>query len=277
MTYKRINDIVGWLVFAISLAVFVMTMAPTSSFWDCGEFISCANELEVPHPPGPPVFLLIGRIFAMFAGNDVTAIAWWVNLVSALSSAFTVLFTFWIITILGKKLLLEKNEQVESKHTVLLMFAGIVGSLACCFSDSFWFNAVEAEVYAMSSLCTAAVVWLMLKWEARADEPDHLRWIVLIAYIVGLSISVHLLNLLAIPGLAVMYYFRKYEFSFLGLLGTLAISFFILIFIQYGIIQESMAIITDIEVILVGLTKIDGTLYNSGAGLPRGPALRYSQ
>ena len=273
MTYKRINDIVGWLVFAISLTVFIMTMAPTSSFWDCGEFISCANELQVPHPPGPPVFLLIGRIFAMFAGGNVAEIAWWVNLVSALSSAFTVLFTFWIITILGKKLLDEKDGQTDANHTALLMFAGIVGSMACCFSDSFWFNAVEAEVYAMSSLCTAAVVWLMLKWEARADEPDHLRWIVLIAYVVGLSISVHLLNLLAIPGLAVMYYFKKHEFSFLGLLATLGISFVILIFIQYGVIQESMSMVTKLEVLFVGLTKIDGSLYTTGMGFPQGTGL----
>ncbi len=273
MNYNRINNITGWLVFAIAFVAYLMTMAPTSSYWDCGEFISCANELEAPHPPGPPVFLLIGRIFSMFALGNMENVAYWVNMVSALSSAFTVLFTFWIITILGKKLLEKTSNNLLQTETILLMFAGTVGALACAFSDSFWFNAVEAEVYAMSSLCTALVIWLMLKWEARSDEPDHLRWIVFIAYIVGLSISVHLLNLLAIPGLALVYYFKKYNFSWLGLFATLGISVALLGFVQIGIIQWSMEIIMKIEIPLVGKVKADGSMYSSGMGFPQGSGL----
>ena len=268
MDYKKLNNIFGWVAFLVALVVYYMTAAKTASFWDCGEFISCAFELQVPHPPGPPVYLLLGRVFSMFSIGDLESVAFWVNMMSVLSSAFTVLFTFWIVTHLAKKMISDGEEALSMDKTMAIMFSGLVGALACCFADSVWFNAVEAEVYAMSSLCTAAVVWLMLKWEARADQPDNLKWIVFIAFVVGLSIGVHLLNLLAIPALAFIYYFKKYEFSWPGAILTFGLSIFILGFIQYGIIQYFIEYIWSFEKFLVGYDSIDGSGKSSGLGLP---------
>ncbi|MBC7449905.1 MAG: DUF2723 domain-containing protein, partial [Cytophagales bacterium] len=151
MTYNRINNVTGWLVFLIATFVYVSTMEPTASFWDCGEFISSAYKLMVPHPPGAPVFLLIGRFFSLFAGGDITKVAYWINLVSALSSSFSILFLFWSITMIAKKLLKAENGTYSTGQIITIMGAGIIGSLAYTFSDSFWFSAVEAEVYALSS------------------------------------------------------------------------------------------------------------------------------
>ena len=212
MNYQKINNLTGWSVFAVAFLVYLLTVAPTASFWDCGEFIACANELEVTHPPGAPLFLLLGRIAAFFAFGDGSQVAFLVNLLSVISSAFTALFTCWTITHLAK-MGTEGYEVPQNIRIPSIMFAGVVGGLACTFADSIWFNAVEAEVYAMSSFFTALVVWLMLKWEARADEPGHVKWLLLIAYVMGLSIGVHLLNLLTIPALALIFYFRKFSFS----------------------------------------------------------------
>ena len=281
MNFKRINNITGWVVFAIAFIVYFMTMAPTASFWDCGEFIACANELEVPHPPGAPFFLLVGRVFAIFAG-DPTNVAFMLNLMSVLSSAFTILFTFWITTHLARKMLSGDKKlpadndylaQVESteKQTPVIMLAGLVGALTCTFADSFWFNAVEAEVYAMSSLFTAAVVWLMFKWEERADEPGNERWIILIAYLMGLSMGVHLLNLLAVPALAFIYYFRKYPFTWVGFLATGVISVAILGIIQTGILLYTFDFAWGFEKIFTGTVTSSGQ--TSGMGLPLGTGM----
>jgi hypothetical protein len=269
MTYQRINTITGWAVFAVALLVYLLTMAPTASFWDCGEFIACANELEVPHPPGAPFFLLVGRIFAMLA-PDVTQVAWMLNFMSVLASAFTVLFTFWITTHLARRLLAGgETEKPQLPQTLAIMAAGVVAGLTCTFSDSFWFNAVEAEVYAMSSFFTAVVVWLMFKWEARADEPGNARWLILIAYLMGLSIGVHLLNLLTVPALAFIYYFRKHKFSLLGFTITGLVSVLILAVVQTGIILYSFDIAWALERLLTG-TELPGGLRKTGMGLPPG-------
>ncbi len=208
--FKRINDLIGWAVFAISLFVFTATVERTASFWDCGEFIACAFKLQVPHPPGAPLFLLLGRMFSLLAGSDTTQVAYWVNMMSVLSSALTILFMHWTILLIGRKVYNKKFEELSKGEAITLLGAGVVGSLAYAFSDTFWFSAVEAEVYAMSSFFTALVVWAAFKWELIEDEASANRWLILIAYIVGLSIGVHLLNLVTVPALALLYYFKKY-------------------------------------------------------------------
>ncbi|MDD3876742.1 MAG: DUF2723 domain-containing protein [Bacteroidales bacterium] len=233
--YQRYNNIIGWLVFIIASVVYILTIEPTSSFWDCGEYIATSYKLMVGHPPGAPMFQLIGRFFSLFAFGDVTKVAWTVNLMSGLSSSFTILFLFWSITMLAKKLV-TSNEEMSSTKMFAIFGSGIVGALAYTFSDTFWFSAVEGEVYAMSSFLTAVVFWAMLKWETEADKPTSLRWIVLIAYIMGLSIGVHLLNLLTIPAMVFIYYFKKYKVSPWGFVKTSFLAVILLTFVQNGII-----------------------------------------
>lgn len=218
--FKQINNITGWAVFAIASMVYVNTVEPTASLWDCGEFIASAFKLEVGHPPGAPFFLLLGRMFSFLAGNDVSKVAYWINILSALSSAFTILFLFWTITLLARKFIPVPN-QPTLPQTISIVAAGAVGALAYTFSDSFWFSAVEAEVYALSSLLTAFVVWAMLKWENTENDSTANRWLILIAYVIGLSVGTHLLNLVTMPVLAFIYYFKKYKPSLLGGLLTL--------------------------------------------------------
>lgn len=265
MNFKRLNNITGWLIFLIATAVFVLTVEPTASFWDCGEFIACAYKLQVPHPPGAPLFLLIGRLFSFLAMGDVTKVAYWVNMISVLSSSFTVLFLFWSITLLAKRIL-AKGGELEPGQIVAVLGAGAVGSLAYTFSDSFWFSAVEAEVYAISSFFTAFVVWAMLKWESIADEEGADKWLVLIAYMVGLSIGVHLLNLVTLPALACIYYFKKYKYSLKGLMIALAASGVILVAIMNGVITGLPSIGADIEIFFVnalGLPFRSGIIFFS--------------
>jgi len=268
MSYKKINNITGWGVFGFALIVYLMTVAPTASFWDCGEFIACSNELEVTHPPGAPFFLMLGRIFAMVASFTGVNVAFMVNLISVFSGAFTVLFTFWSITHLAQKGL-RQYDMAEDSKTISTMFAGVVGALACTFADSVWFNTVEAEVYAMSSFFTAIVFWLMLKWEERADEKDNLKWLVLIAYVMGLSTGVHLLNLLTIPALALIYYFRKFDFSWIGFGATMGVSVVILAIIQYGVMQIMFEMIWTFEQLFTGTVSRRGVELG-GMGLPMG-------
>ncbi len=226
--FKRINTLVGWSVFAIALVTYFLTLEPSVSFWDCGEFIACADKLQVGHPPGAPLYLMIARLFAAIA-PDVTKIAVFVNSLSAICSAFTILFLFWTITHIGRKLLRGDREEVlNPTQLIAVMGAGVVGALAFTFSDSFWFSAVEAEVYAMSSLFTAFVFWAILKWEEEADQPYANRWLVLIAYAMGLSLGVHLLNLLAIPAIVLVVYFKKYKFSYKGFFLALLVAVAIL-------------------------------------------------
>jgi tetratricopeptide (TPR) repeat protein len=267
-SFQKLNNLVGWLVFAIAAATYLLTLEPTASFWDCGEFIACSYKLLVPHPPGAPTFLILGRLMSLLSFGDVTKVAILVNALSGLSSAFTVLFLFWIITRLGRKLLLARTElQVEtpeptSGQTLLILGAGVVGALSFAFSDSFWFNAVEGEVYAMSALCTAAVVWIMLKWEEYADEADSDKWLILIAYVLGLSIGVHLLNLLTLPALAFVYYYRRSATpNMTGGIITLVVSLIIVGSVLVGIIPGLPTLAGGFEVFFINNL---GLPFNSG-------------
>jgi hypothetical protein len=216
------NNVTGWALFAVSLVVYLLTIEPTVSFWDCGEFILCSYRLEVGHPPGAPFFLLLGRFFTLFAGGDTSKVAMMVNIMSALASAFTILFLFWSITRLIR-LATGDGRDVTGGRALAILASGAVGALAYAFSDTFWFSAVEGEVYATSSLFTATVFWAMLRWYDEADDPHAGRWIILIAYLMGLSIGFHLLNLLALPVLVLIWYFRKYELTVKGVIyATLA-------------------------------------------------------
>lgn len=232
MNFQKINNIVGWFVFLVALATYWLTMEETASYWDCGEFIAVSYKLEVPHPPGAPLFLLIGRLFSFLAFGDVTKVAYWINFSSVLASAFCVLFLFWSIVLFGRKLLKVTTVEELQEKTWLLIGAGIVGSLSYTFSESAWFSAAEAEVYAMSSFFTAFVVWAMLKWEVIEDESKANRWLLLIFYMMGLSIGVHLLNLVTIPALALIYYFKKYKTTTWGVVAAMAISLVIIFFIN---------------------------------------------
>ena len=207
---KLINNILGWIVFVIASAVFLMTMEPTVSWWDCGEFITSAWKLEVGHPPGAPTFMILGRIFTLFGGSAENA-AMMVNSLSAIASGATIMILYWTIVHLARKLF--PGDELSNGEQIAVWGSGLVGALAFTFTDSFWFSAVEGEVYALSSFFTALVFWAMLKWENVAHEKNSNRWLVLIAYLMGLSIGVHLLNLLTIPAIGLIFYFKKYEFS----------------------------------------------------------------
>lgn len=215
--YRRINNVTGWLVFAVAATVYLLTMESTASFWDCGEFISTAFKQEVGHPPGAPLFMMMGKLFTLFAGSNLSKVAIWMNSMSALASGFTILFLFWTITHLARKIMARDGEITENWKLIAIMASGVVGAMAYTFSDTFWFSAVEAEVYGSSSFFTAITFWAVLKWEDNCEKPHSNRWIILIAYLIGLSVGVHLLNLLAIPALVFVYYFKKYTVSWKGI------------------------------------------------------------
>ncbi len=206
--FKRWNNIVGWAVFAVAAVVYLLTMEPVSSLWDCSEFIATSYKLEVGHPPGAPLFMMLARLATLFAFGNPDYVAPAVNGMNSLASAFCILFLFWTITHFARRLVTRDGSELTVSDTWAVLGAGAVGALAYTFTDTFWFSAIEGEVYALSSMFTALVVWLMLKWEEQAEEPHASRWIVLIAYLMGLSIGVHILNLLAIPTLVFIYYFR---------------------------------------------------------------------
>ncbi len=248
--YQRINNICGWIIFAIASYVFISTIEPTASFWDCGEFIAASFKLQVGHPPGAPLFLMLGRIFSLFAGGDLKKVSILINILSALMSSLTILFMFWTITALAKKVV-GKGKEIATDQIMAIMGAGMVGALAYTFSDSFWFSAVEGEVYASSSFFTAIVFWAMFKWESVADEKHGNRWIILIAYLMGLSIGIHLLNLLTIPALAFIYYFRKFKTTRLGVIKTGIAGVLILGIVQFGIISELVSIASKFDLFAV--------------------------
>ncbi len=257
--YKLINNAFGWFTFLVAAITYLLTIEPTASFWDCGEFITTSYRLEVGHPPGAPFFMIFGRFFTiLFGGGSKAAMA--VNTLSALASAFTILFLFWTITHLAKKLI-GRNQELSMAQTIAIVGSGVVGALAYTFSDTFWFSAVEGEVYASSSLFTAIVFWAILKWEDVADEPHANRWIIFIAYMMGLSIGVHLLNLLAIPAIVFVYYFKKYTPTRKGILYCLIGSFVILGAIMYGIIPGVVQIASKFELLFVNSF---GLPYNTG-------------
>lgn len=259
--FKKWNDAVAWAVFAIALVTYVRTMEQTASFWDCGEFIACAFKLQVPHPPGAPLFLLIGRLFSLLALGDVTRVAYWVNIVSVLSSAFTIFFLFKTIILLAQKLVGESGEE-SGTNAWLVTGAAVVGALSYAWSDSFWFSAVEAEVYGLSSFFTAIVIWAVFKWERIEDPATANRWLILIAYLVGLSIGVHLLNLVTIPALSLVYYFKKYpKPGFWGASVALLCGLLILAVINAGIIPGLPELAGKFEIFFVNSL---GLPYNTG-------------
>ena len=260
--YKTVNNIVGWAVFAIATLVYFLTLEPTASWWDCGEYIATAYKLQVGHPPGAPLFQLLGRFFTLFAFGNVENVALMINIMSALSSSFTILFLFWSITMLAKKLYIKSADDVMSKGDAwAVLGAGVVGALAYAFSDSFWFSAVEGEVYAMSSFLTAVVFWAILRWEEVADHRHGYRWILLIAFIIGLSIGVHLLNLLAIPAIVYVYYYKKYKFSYKGFITAGILSILILAIIMYIIIPGIVELAGKFELFFINTV---GLPFNSG-------------
>ncbi len=262
--YNIVNNVLGWAVFVVAAVTYLLTIEPTASFWDCPEFIAQGYKSEIGHPPGNPIFILAARFAANFAFGDVTKVSACVNSMSAIFSALTILLLFWTITHLVKKLVVNDGEEdsMSLSQYLIIMGSGIAGALAYTWSDTFWYSAVEAEVYAFSSFCTALVFWLILKWENRADEPDSDRWLILIAYILGLSLGVHLLNLLCIPAIALVYYYRNYEKTTArGSLITLAVSFVIILFILYGLEPGFVAVAQRFELFCVNTL---GMSFNSG-------------
>ena len=261
MNFRKVNNITGWVVFAISYLTYLLTMEATASLWDCGEFISQAYKLEVGHSPGAPFFMLLGRLFGIAAPN-VGKVAIFINSLSALVSGLTILFLFWTITHFAKKLIVKRGEEITSGNLIAIMGAGIIGALAYTFSDTFWFSAVEGEVYATSSFFTAIVFWAILKWEHTADEPYADRWLILIFYLMGLSIGVHLLNLLTIPAIVMVYYFRRYKVTLTGSFIAFGVGIVILALVQFGIILYLPQIASWFELFFVNSM---GMPFNTGA------------
>ncbi|MES1217661.1 MAG: DUF2723 domain-containing protein [Bacteroidota bacterium] len=248
MNFKKVNNVTGWAVFFVAFATYFFTREARGSLWDCGEFVSSAYKMQLPHPPGAPVFTLLGRFFIILFGDNGNTAANAVNLMSALASAVTILFLFWTITHFARKMFINVGEQLTSQQSFTVMGAGVVGALAYTFSDSFWFSAVEGEVYALSSFFTALVFWCMLKWE-HADEhagndaaarARSDRWIVFLFFMMGLSIGVHLLNLLTIPAIVMIYYYRRYQATNKGAVIAFIIGAAITGIVQLGVIQYSM-------------------------------------
>jgi Permeases of the drug/metabolite transporter (DMT) superfamily len=238
MNYNKINNSIGWLCGLIATAVYISTLERTTSFWDTGEFIASAYKMQIVHQPGAPLFLMLQNVFSNLAFGNPERIAFWMNVGSALSSGLTIVFLYWSITALARKVIWKPGTELTKAGLIQIMGAGAVGALAYTFSDTFWFSAVESEVYAMSSLCTAVVFWAILKWEAHADEAGADRWLLFIAYIMGLSIGVHLLNLLAIPAIALVIYFRRTEKATSGgAVKALLISLVVVAVVLWGIIQ----------------------------------------
>ena len=259
--FKKLNNIAGWLVFLIASFVYFSTIEQTVSFWDCGEYIATAYKLEVGHPPGAPLFQLFGRIFTLFAAQGTSEVAVAINIMSALCSSFTILFLFWTITAFGRKLFFTNEKEIDLGRIIAVLGSGIVGALAYTFSDSFWFSAVEGEVYAMSSLFTAATFWCIMKWEQEADKPHASRWLVLIGYLIGLSVGVHLLSLLTIPAMGMIYYFKKYEYTKAGAVKAFVSSMIILGLVQGVIIPGAVSLISKFELFFVNTI---GLPFNSG-------------
>ncbi|MFC2152300.1 protein O-mannosyl-transferase family [Bacteroidota bacterium] len=257
--FRLYNNLFGWTSFLIAAIVYLLTIEPTTSFWDCGEFIASAFRLEVGHPPGAPFFMILGRFFTIFAGSPTNA-AKMVNVLSATSSAFTILFLFWTITHFVRKIVIKEDNYTLS-NVITIIGSGLVGALAYTFSDTFWFSAVEAEVYATSSLFTAVIFWAILKWENESETKYANRWIILIAYLVGISIGVHLLNLLAIPAIVFVYYFKKFKVTKKGVFYAFIISGILLGTIMYVIIPGVVKIATWFDLLFVNGF---GLPYNSG-------------
>jgi len=259
--FKLYNTILGWIVFLIAAYTYLSTMEPTASLWDCGEFIATSYKLEVGHPPGAPFFMLVQKVMSLLAGNNVHKVAYWMNVTSALSSAFTILFLFWTISYIARRIILKiKNKDtLNTAESIAVLGSATVGALAYTFSDTFWFSAVEAEVYAMSSMFTAITFWIALKWDEQADKPYAYRWLILLGLLIGMAIGVHLLNLLVIPAVSIIIYYRLFvdnknislKKENTGLLVSFIIGSLVLLFIMYGIIQGLVALGSQFELLFV--------------------------
>lgn len=259
--FKRIDIITGWVVFAIASLSYILTIEPTASFWDCGEFITTAFRLEPGHPPGAPFFMIMGRFFSLFS-FDAEHVSVMINIMSALASGFTILFLYWTITHIARRIIVgDYISDISVSDTITVIGCGVVGALCYAFSDTFWFSAVEGEVYAMSSLFTAVVFWCILKWESCADEKYSNRWLILICYLMGLSIGVHLLNLLTVPAIVFVYWYKKYTPSVKGAILTLVFSVVLLAGILYGIIPGVVWVASLFE---LWFTNLMGFPFNTG-------------
>ena len=259
--YKLVDNIFGWVAFIIAAFVYCSTIEPTASFWDCPEFITTAYKQEIGHPPGAPFFMLLGNFITHFA-SDATQVAKMVNTMSALLSAVCIMFLFWTITHLARKLIIGDWKEMTTSKMIAIEASGMVGALIYTFSDTFWFSAVEGEVYAFSSAFTAVVFWLILKWEDHADEPHSDRWLVLIAYMTGLSIGVHLLNLLCIPAIVLVYYYKKVPHANLkGSLLALVLSFLVVVAVLYGVVPGIITVGGWFELFFVNVL---GCPFNTG-------------
>ncbi|MBR1889592.1 MAG: DUF2723 domain-containing protein [Alloprevotella sp.] len=256
-SYKLVNNLVGWAVFLVAAFTYISTVEPSASFWDCPEFISTASKLDVGHPPGAPFFMLTGNLFSQFV-SDPAQVAMMVNIMSAILSAFCILFLFWSITHLARMLVGQDGQVQNVAQLITVMGAGIAGALAYTWSDTFWFSAVEGEVYAYSSMFTALVFWLILKWEDHADEPHSDRWLILIFYLTGVAVGIHLLNLLCLPAIALVYCYKRYPNVHLaGSIVALGIGFLLVAAVLYGVVP--------------GIVKVGGwfeLLFVNGLGLP---------
>ena len=259
-SFNKINNITGWMVFAIAIIVYAVTMEATASFWDCGEFIAATYKLQVVHPPGAPIFLMVGRIFTLFASNP-EQVPLMTNFFSALSTAFSILFCFWIITRMAKKMVSGTNDPTSSE-TAIIMFSGIIGATVCLFLDSMWFSAVESEVYALATFFFVIIFWSIVKWESHAEDPNSDRWILFMALMMGLSIGVHLLALLVIPAICLIYYFKNYKYSPKGFWSTILIGVGLVAFILYGLLDK-----------LIGLGAAFDRLFVNGFNLGYGSGL----
>ncbi len=259
--YRLVDNIFGWVAFIIAAFVYCSTIEPTASFWDCPEFITTAYKQEIGHPPGAPFFMLLGNFFTHFA-SDTTQVAKMVNTMSALLSAVCIMFLFWTITHLARKLIIGDWKEMTTSKLIAIEASGMVGALIYTFSDTFWFSAVEGEVYAFSSAFTAVVFWLILKWEDHADEPHSDRWLVLIAYMTGLSIGVHLLNLLCIPAIVLVYYYKKVpQANLKGSLLALILSFLVVVAVLYGVVPGIITVGGWFELFFVNVL---GCPFNTG-------------
>src|SRR6195952_322779 len=257
MQYNRLNNLLGWLCFVIAAVTYTLTLEPSVSFWDCGEFISCAFRLQVSHQPGYPLFAMIEKAFSLLSMGNNAKVPFYTNFGTAMTSSATIMFLFWTITALAKRLMAKTNDVTDQSRTILIMGAGLVGALAFAFSDTFWFSAVETIVWSTSTLCTAVVFWGILKWDAHADEPGADRWIVFIAYVMGLSIGIHLLNLVTIPAIALVYYLRRGKVidgknTIIAILGGVAL----LLFVQFGIIQYTVKFSAYFDLFFVNTLKM---------------------
>ena len=263
--FEKWNNFIGLFAFLIALTTYSLTVEPTASYWDCAEYISTSAKLQVGHPPGAPFFQMLGAFFSFFA-SDIDQIALMVNMMSVFASAFTVLFLFFTLTIIGKKIVL-KSESISNSQASLILSSSLLGSLCFTFSDSFWFNAVEAEVYAMATLIMALLFWLGFKWEENIDNKRGNKWIILISFVIGLSFGVHFMGLLAIPAIGMIYFFKKNPNpTFKSFLIANIISVTILLFIFKLLLPSALGLFGNLEVIFVnnlGLPYNSGTIFSA--------------